>query len=206
VVRVVVAGDSLAYGAGDESRKGIAGRLEEELRRGGLTSVEVLNLGVNGATTNSVAKRLKEQQARGPISTADAIVLSAGANDLFERPGAREEILRTPLAVAERILGRLETIVAELRRLNPHAHIFLLGGYNPVPEHSHSVLIERYVDLWDHALATRFEHDPRISVVPLSDIISGPERLSRLDHFHPGGEAYAAAAKRIASRFLQKAA
>lgn len=206
VLRVVVVGDSLAYGTGDESRKGISGRLEEELRRRGLTSVEVLNLGVNGATTNSVAERLKKQQTRGPITTADAIVLSAGANDLFERSGAQEEILKSPFVVAERILVRLESIVTELRRLNPDAHIFLLGGYNPVPRHSYSFLIERYVDIWDSTLAARFERDPRISVVRMSDIISGPERLSRLDHFHPGGAAYDKAAKRIASKLLQKAA
>jgi lysophospholipase L1-like esterase len=206
VVRVVVVGDSLAYGTGDESRKGISGRLEEELRRRGLMSVEVLNLGVNGATTNSVAERLKKQETRGPISTADAIVLSAGANDLFERRGAQEEILKSPFVVAERILVRLESIVTELRRLNPDAHIFLLGGYNPVPKHSDSVLIDQYLDIWDQTLASRFERDPRISVVRLSDIINGPERLSRLDHFHPGGAAYAEAAKRIASKLLQKAA
>ena len=57
-IRVVTLGDSLAYGAGDEQREGIAGRLEDELRRRGITS-EVTNHGVNGAQTADLLARLK---------------------------------------------------------------------------------------------------------------------------------------------------
>ncbi|MFN2239974.1 MAG: hypothetical protein ABR524_11330, partial [Thermoanaerobaculia bacterium] len=39
---------------------------------------------------------------------------------------------------------------------------------------------------------------PLVSVVRLSDILDRPERLSTLDSFHPGSEAYQQAARRIA--------
>lgn len=205
-LRVAVIGDSLAYGAGDEARKGIPVRLSEQLRRNGVDAPEVLNLGINGDTTAGVNARMQQPRVRTALAQADAIVLSIGANDLFRAPGGREEVMRAPFAVAEKILGSVEKIVLQLRALNPTARIFLLGGYNPVPGHPFSPVIEQYLTLWDAALAARFEADPRIEVVRLSDIINGPSRLSRFDHFHPGGTAYEETAKRIAGRLLEERA
>jgi lysophospholipase L1-like esterase len=202
-LHVVVIGDSLAYGAGDESGRGISGRLEAELERRGVSSVETRNLGVNGAQTGDVLTRLRQERIRAEVKKADAIVLSIGANDLFRTPGSREETLKNPLGVAERILERIAGIVSELRRLNADAEIMILGGYNPVPGHAYTALINEYLGLWDAALEKRFASDGRIAVVRMSDIVV-PTRLSRYDSFHPGGEAYEAASRRIAVMLLDE--
>lgn len=200
-LRVVTIGDSLAYGTGDEERKGIAGRLRTELKSRGMTDAETTNLGVSGAVTADLLARLRHDRTRSALSDADAIVLSIGANDLFRTPGAREETLENPLAVADRILSRVEEVVTQLHRINPHARILILGAYNPVPNHQYKTMINHYVGAWDDVLAARFENDPLVSVVKMSDIVT-PQRLSRYDHFHPGGAAYEAAAKRIATMLL----
>jgi lysophospholipase L1-like esterase len=197
-VNVVTLGDSLAYGAGDESGRGIAGRLEVELERRGINEADVVNLGINGAQTADLIARLKQARVRSQIGRADAIVLSIGANDLFRSQGAREETLRAPLQVADRILTRLEEIVATIHTINPDAEILILGGYNPVPSHAFATLINDYLRLWDSTLEERFAKNPRVSVVRMADIVS-PQRLSRHDNFHPGGDAYEEASKRIAA-------
>jgi lysophospholipase L1-like esterase len=202
-LRVVTLGDSLAYGAGDESHEGLAGRLENELHNRGVATVNATNLGVNGAQTTDLVSRLKQQRVRDAISGADAIVLSIGANDLFRTPGAREATLRNPMAVADQILNRMESIVSTLRTLNPNARILILGGYNPVPKHPMAPLINQYLSVWDAALASRFEKDPLVSIVRMSDVVTA-SRLSRYDSFHPGGSAYAEAAKRIAEMLLER--
>lgn len=112
-------------------------------------------------------------------------------------------MLRAPFEVAERILGRIETIVAQIHEINPDARVLLLGGYNPVPSHEWAKTIDNYLLLWDAALAARFESDERVAVVQMADIV-GPTRLSRYDNFHPGGEAYDDAAKRIATILLEE--
>ncbi|MCU1227501.1 MAG: lysophospholipase [Acidobacteria bacterium] len=188
-LRVVTIGDSLAYGTGDEERKGIAGRLRNPM-------IDTTNLGVSGAETSDLLARLRHERTRTALNDADAIVLSIGANDLFRTPGAREETLHDPLAVAERILVRVEEVVAQLYRINPHARILILGAYNPVPNHQYKALINQYVGAWDDVLAARFESNPLVTVVKMYDLVT-PQRLSRFDHFHPGGAAYEAAAKRI---------
>ena len=200
---VVAIGDSLAYGAGDERGGGIARRLEHELEAHGLPSVETVNLGVNGAQTDDILSRLKTKRTRDAIEAADAVVLSIGANDLFRSPHARQEILRAPFAIAERILGRIETIVAQIHAINPRARVLVLGGYNPVPSHEWASLIDQYLVMWDEVLAARFEKDRRVEVVTMRDIVTA-ERLSRYDNFHPGAAAYDEAARRIAGMLLRE--
>lgn len=203
VLRIVAIGDSLAYGAGDESGGGIPARIESELHARGVSSVEATNLGVNGAQTADLAARLKQERARAAVSNADSIILSIGANDLFRTQNAREATLRDPLGVATRILDRIEQIVTELHRLNPDARVFILGGYNPVPKHPLAPVIEQYLGVWDATLASRFAHDERVAVVKMSDLVT-PSRLSRYDSFHPGGAAYREIAKRIAEMLVEK--
>lgn len=202
-LHVVAIGDSLAYGAGDETGEGITGRLEDELRSRGVRAVETVNHGVNGAQTADVLARLQQQRFRKSIAQADAVVLSIGANDLFRSPHSREEMLRAPFAVAERILGRIESIVAQIHDINPDARVLVLGGYNPVPAHEWAPTINQYLVLWDAALAKRFEADTRVAVVKMADIVT-PQRLSRYDSFHPGSAAYRDAAKRIAEMLLHE--
>src|SRR3954447_26235103 len=67
-IRVVTLGDSLAYGAGDESGKGLAGRLKTELRDRGISDVQTVNLGVNGAQTGDLLARLKTERVRSAIA------------------------------------------------------------------------------------------------------------------------------------------
>ena len=200
-LNLITLGDSLAYGTGDETDRGIASRIKGELKSRGVAEVTTLNLGINGAQTTDLQARLRQPRLQQQLASADAIVLSIGANDLFRTPAAREESLRAPLLVAERILNRLQEIVAELHRINPHARILLLGGYNPVPGHQWATQIDRYLDLWDQSLAGAFEDDPLVAIVKMDDIVTA-DRLSRYDHFHPGGAAYEAASRRIAAMLV----
>jgi lysophospholipase L1-like esterase len=149
------------------------------------------------------AGRLPQKRVREAVAKADAIVLSIGANDLFRSQHSREEILRNPLVVAQRILTRIEAIVTQLHDINPRARILLLGAYNPVPRHEWAPLIDQYIPLWDQTLAQQFANDERVAVVKMADIVT-PQRLSRYDSFHPGATAYDAAAKRIAAMLLSE--
>jgi lysophospholipase L1-like esterase len=186
-MKIVLLGDSLAYGTGDESDGGIAGRI-----RSMLDDIESVNLGVSGAVTADLARRLNQTNVRAQVKSADVIVLSIGANDLFRTPGARERAFEDPMKLAQELIEKIAHIVAELERINPDARILVLGGYNPVPDHPFAPLINIYLESWDEMLAERFE------VVKTHDLVVGAN-LSRYDRFHPGGPAYQAVAERIAA-------
>jgi lysophospholipase L1-like esterase len=181
---IVVLGDSLAYGQGDEKDGGLAGRLH------------ATNLGKSGAQTTDVIRKLKMKTVRDSVQRADVIVLSIGANDLFRTAGARERAFHDPFALAGEILDRIAAIVASLREINNDARILLLGAYNPVPDHPLAALIDDLVRAWDQMLAARFARDDKIDIVMTSDVVIGAN-LSRYDRFHPGAPAYDALARRI---------
>lgn len=196
-IEVVTLGDSLAYGAGDEGARGIAGRLGTELEARGFRTADVTNLGVNGARTTDLLARLEQERVRSSVAGADVVVLSIGANDLFRTQADREATLRAPFIAAQQILERIVTIVNQIHRLNPDARVMILGGYNPAPGHSYAMMVNQYLELWDAKLIATFEEDPRVTIITLADIVR-QDRLSRYDSFHPGGEAYQLTAERIA--------
>ena len=198
VLRVVVIGDSLAFGAGDETGGGIPGRLPNELRAHHSGTIDVQNLGANGATTEDVQARLREQSVRDGVYIADVIVLSVGANDAFQTTDLRAQAIAHREEFAKEILQKVAAVVSELRAINPDAEILILGGYNPFPENPLSSGINSYMKKWDSLLDDKFAADPYVDVVKLSDILDGPDKLSSIDHFHPSGASYAAIAKRIA--------
>jgi lysophospholipase L1-like esterase len=203
VLRVVVIGDSLAHGTGDESGKGIPGDLEDEFKQRGITT-DVKNYGVAGATTEDVQNKLNDDAIRADVASADAIVLSVGANNVFQDPEARARAIRDRDAYAQEILERVAGAVAQIRAINPDAEVMLLGGYNPLPDHPLSGGISRYIKNWDKLLNKRFESDALIDVVKTSDIIGSADKLSAADHFHPGAAAYRDIAKRIADMLVDQ--
>lgn len=197
-MRVALVGDSLAYGAGDESGKGIAGYLEPALRSHGVHSIVATNLGVTGATTRDLEESLQHPATRTAIQRANAIVVSIGAND-FRAMLLGEETDRSPFEVIDRVLQNIDGIVGDIRSLNKEARILVLGGYTPIAHERAAALLEPVIAIWDGALMAQFAGDELVTVVRLSDIVNRPDRLSREDSFHPGSEAYQETAKRIAA-------
>jgi len=202
VMRVVVIGDSLAHGTGDESGKGIPGYLEDELKQRGITA-DVKNYGVAGAATSDFENKLHDDAIRADVASADAIVLSVGANNVFQDPEARARAIRDRDAYAKEILEQVADVVTQIRSINPDAELMLLGGYNPLPDHPLSGGISRYIKNWDKLLNKRFQSDPLIDVVQTSDIIDSGAKLAA-DHFHPGAAAYREIAKRIADMLAEQ--
>lgn len=202
-LHVALVGDSLAHGAGDESGKGIAGRLEPELRQRGISAVSTANLARTGSTTRDLVTTLTQSATRNEIARANAIILSVGANDV-RRLLASDADLESVVTLVEEVLHNIDAIVAELHRINPNARIVLLGAYAPIPAEDAALFLEPLVAMWDATLEERFADDRRVSVVRLSDIVDRPERLSTIDSFHPGGEAYQVASQRIAELLTSK--
>lgn len=196
--QIVTIGDSLAYGEGDESGLGLSGQLDRALVDLGLEVQPTINLGRNGATTTDVAKRLQNPEVRDALKSADVIILSVGANDLGRSPELRQAAYRAPLLVADQMLERVAGTVQTIRALAPRSRIIILGGYNPFKSAPQKEQIDRYLMIWDAGLEARFESDRRIEVVKMSDLLSDATRLSRRDRFHPGQQAYAELADRIA--------
>ena len=199
VMRVVVIGDSVARGAGDE--KGLPGWLSHDLRATAARTAATLNLGINGGRTLNVAHLLGEPRARDSIAQADVVVMSIGGNDLYGDSLARLLTTLWPWYQRERTLSKVESLVAQVRQINPRARIYILGLYNPYRASHAGRWIDVQVNLWDGALIQRLAERRGVTVIRIADVLARADRLSPIDHFHPGTLGYAAIARRIADTF-----
>jgi lysophospholipase L1-like esterase len=201
VFRTVVLGDSVARGAGDEKRLGLPGRLDHEFHTMGFTADATLNLGINSGRTYNVKHLLRQPRATAVVARADVIVISLGGNDLYGDPQARLLTGIWPWYQRSRTLKRVEQVVHLVRQMNPSARIYLLGLYNPYQRTSRGPWIDTQVNLWDAGLIRRFADMPEVTVIRIADLLVRTDRISPIDHFHPGSLGYAAIARRIADTF-----
>jgi lysophospholipase L1-like esterase len=196
-VRAVILGDSVARGAGDESGQGIAGSLTRLLDERFADRVVVENLGIDGARTANVRHLVSSGSVRSSIEAADIVVVSIGGNDLYGDARARFVATFFPSRQQTLTIRRIGQVVARIRASNPAAHIYLLGLYNPYGNSPLSAWLDRQINLWDSRLIERFAGARDLTVVRIADLLRSPQRLSPIDHFHPGAAGYVAIAHRI---------
>ncbi|HEY1435428.1 MAG TPA: GDSL-type esterase/lipase family protein, partial [Thermoanaerobaculia bacterium] len=80
VFRILVVGDSLAKGTGDESGKGFGVNVLEAFKKKG--PAEITNLAVNGMESPEILAIVESPNVRNLAARADLILVSAGGNDL----------------------------------------------------------------------------------------------------------------------------
>lgn len=209
---VLVLGDSLAKGTGDESGKGYAGILLDLLKKTGPTSMA--NLAVPGAASADVALLVEGANVRSLAASADVILLSAGGNDLSQAVrGSSGAAIRLTQEVAKARSGFLENmkaILGRLRDVNRTAPIYVLGLYDPFgndslggpggpsgPQGPRGRLGTSVISGWNLLLQEAALSYPNVHVVPTLDLFHARPDYLGLDRFHPGGAGYAAIAARV---------
>jgi lysophospholipase L1-like esterase len=196
-VRIVVLGDSVARGTGDETGEGIGGAIDKELQRRAVAHDKHVNLGVNGAKTADLLKQLESPSIRRFVAEATIVVVSIGGNDLFgDVAGRSGDRPPDPAAAMDRTEAQVAKVIAEIRAINAEARIFYVGLYNPFVTSKFGSYVNPAVAEWSVRLNRRFSTDDSVTIVQTSDIFSHRDRLSA-DRFHPGAEGYRMIGRRI---------
>lgn len=206
-IRMAVIGDSLARGTGDDEGLGFVRRAANLLKDEG-HDVQVLNnLGVNGLRTDALLKKLDEQGVQYVLQQSNFILLSIGANDLFqggqvlqgEDPPTAEKLA----AALPETSKRLQEILKKVKEINPNAQIAYIGLYNPFGNVKE---LEKpgnaVVAAWNDAAMSILNSEDNMTLVPTFDLFENhlDEYLSS-DHFHPNGQGYQQMAVRIAQEY-----
>ena len=199
VFRILVVGDSLARGTGDETGKGFGVNVLEAFRKKG--RAEITNLAVNGMESPEVLALVESENVRALAAGASLILVSVGGNDLshsLTRGAAPTDVADSLAASRTRYVQNLRSILAALREANPTARICVLGLYDPFGGDQAQARIGASVILqWNTLIAETALSFPSVSVVPTFDLFQGrPDRLSA-DHYHPDGKAYEEIARRV---------
>lgn len=193
----IIVGDSLARGAGDEKGLGISGRLDVELKQRRVPARRTWNVAVNGARTADLLVTLDRPNVQTLLRESNVIIVSIGGNDLWGGSDWRNASPPNPDAAMNDVLARIENVIERIRKANPTARIFFIGLYNPFVTTPMGKQMTVLVNRWNARLLEHFGNDPDFTLVQTTDLFSHKDRLA-LDRFHPGGEAYALIARRIA--------
>lgn len=208
-VNMVVLGDSLAKGTGDDTGSGFARRVVKELGESTGQQVKLLNnLGINGLTTSGLLPKLDESGMVYALKEADVILLSIGGNDLFQGAQAlanNRDLLNTELDPMELIMSlpeavdRLQSILLKLREINPEATIVYVGLYNPFGDLDQLLVPGNIaVTQWNNAALELVNVEQNMLLIPTFDLFKlNLEQYLANDHFHPNGDGYQQIAERI---------
>jgi len=199
IFRILVVGDSLAKGTGDETGKGFGVNVLEGFRKKG--RAEITNLAVNGMESPEVLALVESANVRALAAGASLILVSVGGNDLshsITRGAAPTDVAEAVAVSRTGYAQNLRTILATLREANPTARICVLGLYDPLGGDQGQQRLGASVILqWNTLIAETALSFPNVTVIPTFDLFQGrPDRLSA-DHYHPNGDAYAEIARRV---------
>lgn len=186
---ILILGDSIGFGVGDEENLGIGGRyltlLDEENEEKSLS-----NRSVPGHDSTQLADLIDSGELGPDISSAQLIIVSIGGNDL-NRLVFEDELTLTPVFedALNTYLENLRVTLSEIRDLNPEAQLALIGLYNPYgsdePEQA-GFLLE-----WNYETRVLAHADTRLAYIPTYELFEYHlnEYLAP-DDFHPSGAGY----------------
>ncbi|WP_223069418.1 GDSL-type esterase/lipase family protein [Paenibacillus caui] len=203
---IVVIGDSLAKGTGDDEGLGFAMRTVQLLQEKDKNQEVRLfgNLGINGLTTDSLSEELKEKGVQYMLKEANVILLSIGGNDLFNGGQALENGDDLPTAKElnasiDAASVKLKSVAKQIVAINPDATLVYIGLYNPFSDLQEMRSIGNTAAArWNMLALETFNPYRNALVVPTYDLFAGNvSKYLSGDHFHPNGEGYQQIAERI---------
>lgn len=198
-VRVLVLGDSLARGTGDDSGKGFAVDVVEALRRRG--STQSTNLAVNGLESPELVSLVESRNVRALAASADLILLSIGGNDLSHALPRGSNATEAVDALGDarlRFARNLRAVLGALREVNARAPIVLLSLYDPFgPRAAPGRLGASVILQWNALIQETALAFPEVVVVPTFDLFENRADRLAADRYHPNRKGYEEIARRI---------
>ncbi|KNZ40818.1 GDSL-type esterase/lipase family protein [Acetobacterium bakii] len=192
---ILVLGDSIGYGVGDEPDMGIGKRYAALIDSE--ETIEVTNLSVSGATSADLAALVEAPENEAFIAAADLIIISIGGNDLTGIQS--EDVLSLDMAFQETFntyQKNLDATLNRIRNLNPEAQIALIGLNNPYSEldvQNSQNLLE-----WNYKTGLIAAAGLKTAYIPTYDQFKDHlETYLAADQFHPSSIGYQVIAEEL---------
>lgn len=187
---ILVIGDSIGFGIGDEENLGIGKRYLDLINKEGETELEVTNISVPGYESNELVDLLKSGQNKQDISDASLIIISIGGNDL-NRLEYEDDLIKGIVfkEALENYKTNMDFVIKEIRAINEDAQVGLIGLYNPYREEE--LEKNRLVLEWNYETRLIVNSDFKFAYIPTFDQFKYhlDDYLSA-DDFHPNALGY----------------
>lgn len=197
-IQLLILGDSVAKGTGDEKSKGFTGYLPEYFKNYTSKDILVNNLGVDGLESMGLLEQFQSQKLTQPLLDSDIILISIGGNDvrsiLTLNTLAKEDEFKVRM---DSYLSNLKLIFQELRKNNPNSIVLFVGLYNPY-EKLTSAEDAQLLNTWNYNTQQLVEGDGKAIFIPTHDLLKyNLGRYISQDGLHPNSAGYQALSSRI---------
>jgi lysophospholipase L1-like esterase len=194
---ILVLGDSLAKGTGDETGKGFAMDFADSWKSKTPRNIKVTNLAVNGDVSSGLLRISATTEASTYIKGAQIIFISIGGNEITRFKTSDISSGTDMKSAQDKYLSNLGFILKNIRAANKQALVVFLGLYNPYGD---QVTIDKTYFLWDWNYQTEqlLGRDSKAVFIPTFDLFKyNLTAYLAVDNFHPNSEGYKAIANRI---------
>jgi lysophospholipase L1-like esterase len=197
---LLILGDSIAKGTGDEKGQGFDGYLSQSFKNNTSKDISVQNVGVDGLESLGLLNQIKAESLNQTISDADLILISIGGNDL-RRVLSADDISKTAIFKSnlDSYVQNLRETLQILRSNNPDCLIVVLGIYDPY-EGTTSPGDTLLLHEWNYNTQELVSSGANIIFVPTYDLMKfNLNRYLAPDGLHPNSAGYQAISSRINS-------
>lgn len=196
--KVLILGDSVAKGTGDENNKGFSGYLPEYFKNNTPKEIIVDNAGIDGLLSIGLLEQLQSRRLEKLIVDSDLILVSIGGNDV-RRLLTMDTLAKEDEFIVrmDNYLNNLKQTVKLLRSTNPNSIVIFLGLYNPY-EKATSAEDARFLNTWNYNTQQLVEEDGKALFIPTYDLLKfNLGRYISPDGLHPNSAGYQAISIRI---------
>lgn len=187
---ILILGDSIGFGIGDEENLGIGERYLNLLNKDQKTGLDITNISVPGYESEQLVDLIRRGEDKNLIENASLIIISIGGNDLNRLE--YEDDIRLNVVFKQAIRKykeNLDFITREIRSVNPHVQLALIGLYNPYAKdqaEKNRLLLE-----WNYETSLILDSDSKFAYIGTYDQFKYhlDEYLSP-DAFHPSAAGY----------------
>ena len=193
---ILILGDSIGSGAGDETGKDIGRRYEERL--GENKNTNTINLSQSGSKSIDLVEMINEGRYDEILKNSDLIIISIGGNDLKEILDSNALDLFVDYdSILSKYLNNLKSVISVLKEKNNTSQMILIGLYNPYGETLNQEKLDLLMD-WNYETQRLVESFDQTVYIPTYDLFKyNLESYLSIDVFHPSANGYDAVALRL---------
>lgn len=198
---ILVMGDSLAKGTGDEKGKGFAGNFTDLWKTKETKPINLIDIAVNGDTSSGLVNVVSNQQTLKYIEGSKIIFISIGGNEIknFRNYNVDSASLgnNEMKSAQDKYLKNLKTVFNTIRSKNSNCMVVFIGLYNPFGKNITLDKIKLLED-WNYETSKFVCQDSNAVFIPTYDLFKcNIDSYLAPDNFHPNGAGYDAISNRI---------